>query len=389
MMKGWEWLTQPKTVYQHSFVLRVIVKSAVLFMLFNLVYAVAQPLDFIDSVSLYNSVIDGRERFPYADNPTEAYNISLDRLTAMFASHVVSDSGADDEIFRVFLIGDSSVWGWLLSPYETFSACLNREAHMTADNRRIEVFNLGYPVTNALKDLMILDYAMRYEPDAVVWLTTLESLYDRDLLNHAVITNNHESVSNLIAEYQLTLDASLLETDTNFLDETIIGQRRELADWLRHQMYGVMWASADFDHTNPRFFRAPMENFPDSEGIPSRDYIEIGNLAPDLLALDVLEAGAELADRHAVPLLLVNEPIFISNGINSDLRYNHLYPRWAYDAYRDLLTTQVNDNQWRFVDLWDAVPADHFTDFLPLHYDAEYTCNIANMLLPSILEMAN
>lgn len=388
-MKGWEWLTQPKTVYQRSFVLRVIIKAGVLFTLLNLVYAVAQPLDFIDGVSLYNNVIDGRERFPYADNPTEAYNISLDRLTAMFASHVVSDSSADDDTFRVFFIGDSSVWGWLLTPDDTFSACLNREAHMTIDNRQVEVFNLGYPVTNALKDLMILDYAMRYEPDAIVWLTTLESLYDRDLLNHAVITNNRESVIDLIAEYDLSLDANLLEDDSGFLDTTIIGQRRELADWLRHQMYGLMWASSDFDHTNPRFFRAPMENFPDSEGIPSRDYIEIGNLDADLLAFDVLDAGIALADNHDVPLLLVNEPIFISNGINSELRYNHLYPRWAYDVYREMLTAWVNDNQWRFVDLWDTVPADHFTDFLPLHYDAEYTCNVANTLLPLILEMAD
>ncbi|MCZ7670394.1 MAG: hypothetical protein M5U34_26160 [Chloroflexi bacterium] len=38
-----------------------------------------------------------------------------------------------------------------------------------------------------------------------------------------------------------------------------------------------------------------------------------------------------------VPVLLINEPMFISSGRNSDLRYNAFYPRWAYDQYREML----------------------------------------------------
>ena len=388
-MAGWDWLNKTEQPYNPRFVIRVIVKALILFVLLNVVYAVVQPLSTFDEITVYNTLIDGRERFPYADNPTEAYNISLDRLTAMFASHIVSDSANNDDEFRVFFIGDSSVWGWLLNTDETFNACLNNGNHFTEDGRRLQTYNLGYPVTNALKALMIIDYSLQYEPDAIVWLTTLEGLYDRDLLTNSVIVNNSDRVVELINRFDISLDSDLLEQEITFLDETIVGQRREIAELIRHQFYGVVWASSEFDHTDPHFFRAPMENLPDSEGIPGRGYIEIGNLDPDLISLDAISAGMTVASESDVPILLVNEPIFISNGINSDLRYNYLYPRWAYDSYREMLTEQVELNSWRFVDLWDYVPAQNFTDFLPLHYDAEYTCNVANELLPSILDMAN
>lgn len=41
----------------------------------------------------------------------------------MFASHVVS--GRPSAEFRVFLIGDSATWGWLLRNEETLAGQLN------------------------------------------------------------------------------------------------------------------------------------------------------------------------------------------------------------------------------------------------------------------------
>ena len=52
----------------------------------------------------------------------------------------------------------------------------------------------------------------------------------------------------------------------------------------------------------------------------------------------------------------VNEPILISNGLNSDIRYNFFYPRWAYDEYRLQLTEHAAGRNWRYLDLWDLVP---------------------------------
>jgi hypothetical protein len=78
------------------------------------------------------------------------------------------------------------------------------------------------------------------------------------------------------------------------------------------------------------------------------------------LSFDVIQAGHEHAGT--MPLLLINEPIFISDGTNSDLRYNLWYPRWAYDAYRDLLNAEATRAGWDYVDLWDFIDSTEFTD---------------------------
>jgi hypothetical protein len=71
-----------------------------------------------------------------------------------------------------------------------------------------------------------------------------------------------------------------------------------------------------------------------------------------------------------VPVLIVNEPTFISSGRNSDLRYNAFYPRWAYDAYRQLLANEAEARGWRYLDLWDIIPPEEFTD-TPVHLTLE------------------
>jgi hypothetical protein len=96
------------------------------------------------------------------------------------------------------------------------------------------------------------------------------------------------------------------------------------------------------------------------------------------LDIDFLGAGMEIAGD--VPILLVNEPIFISQGQNSDLRYNSFYPRWAYDDYRDLLAVETAENGWDYLDLWDSIPADEFTD-TPVHLTADGTAMLANLLM--------
>jgi hypothetical protein len=52
----------------------------------------------------------------------------------------------------------------------------------------------------------------------------------------------------------------------------------------------------------------------------------------------------------------------ISNGLNSDIRYNFFYPRWAYDEYRQLLNEQAAAHKWHYLDLWDLVPMQEFTN---------------------------
>ena len=62
--------------------------------------------------------------------------------------------------------------------------------------------------------------------------------------------------------------------------------------------------------------------------------------------------------------------MLISQGENSDLRYNFYYPRWAYDIYVREMQAQARENGWMYLDLFPLVPEQHFTNSA-IHLDPE------------------
>ena len=72
-----------------------------------------------------------------------------------------------------------------------------------------------------------------------------------------------------------------------------------------------------------------------------------------IFPLMFLKRGLEMVGD--VPLFIINEPMFISSGDNSDLRYNSFYPRWAYDQYREILGEKALSQNWIFMDMWDEI----------------------------------
>jgi len=363
------------------FALRVVLKAAALFVLVNLAFALLNPLPALGRLSIYNTLVPGRERLPYGENPAQSYNLSLYNVEAMFASHEISARKPADE-FRVLLIGDSSTWGYLLRPEDTLVSAINAAGYTTDDGRHIRAYNLGYPVMSLTKDLMLLDEAMHYQPDMVVWLVTLESFPRQKQLFPPLVQNNPERVRQLIQTYHLNLapnDPQLV--NLSFADRTLVGRRGDLADWLRLQLYGVAWASTGMDQFIPETFTPRQENF--DTDVTWQGYSPQA-LTSDELAFDVLTAG--MTGIGQIPALLVNEPIFVSVGENSDLRYNAYYPRWAYDAYRPLLAQTAQN--WNFLDLWQAVPADQFTDSA-VHYTPEGARQLAAQIGPTLVRLAN
>jgi len=385
---SWKWLTAPKAPYRWGFVIEVLIKAALIFVLINALFAALYPLDLnlLGRISIYNGLVPGRVRLPYGENPEQSYNLSLQDLDAMFASHVINGAAKAPDEYRVLLIGDSSVWGILLDPEETLSGVLNASRLRTAQGKRIRVFNLGYPVQSLLKDVLILQYALRYQPDLVVWLVTPESFAPQQQLITLIARENPELVRALISNYNLNLDPRDPQlVDPDFFGKTIIGQRRALADWLRLQYYGLMWGATGHDQTYPRFYEPRMEDFDTS--------INWHGLTPDTfkadaLAFDVLRAGVGEAAKAGVPLLLVDEPMFISRGKNSDVRYNFFYPRWLADRFRDAMNAQVSANNWHYIDLWNTIDPEFFTDSA-VHINPEGTRTLAGGIGAVIQSIAN
>ncbi len=77
-------------------------------------------------------------RLPFGENPTEAYNLSLYDLEAMFASHEINAGDKPSDEFRIILIGDSATWGTLLEPQDTLSGLINADGLTTSDGRQSE-----------------------------------------------------------------------------------------------------------------------------------------------------------------------------------------------------------------------------------------------------------
>jgi hypothetical protein len=164
---------------------------------------------------------------------------------------------------------------------------------------------------------------------------------------------------------------------------SLLGARRELADLIRLQIFGVMWAATGIDQDIPERFTRRQE---DLEATLDFHDLQPPDLKPEDLALDVLQAGHQAAGD--LPVLLVNEPMFISGGENSDLRYNFFYPRWAYDDYRQIMQTQALEQGWNYLDLWDAVENTEFTNSA-VHLTAEGTRQFAQRLGGAVTALGN
>lgn len=381
-MQTWKWLYNP--AFNWRFIRNVAIKTAALFVVLNLLFALLNPLPAFGRVSAYNVLFEGRDRLPYGENPSVAYNLSLYQIDAMFASHKLAGADHDGE-YRVLLIGDSSVWGILLKPKDTLAGQINAGDYRTADGKRVRAYNLGYPTMSLTKDLMLLDYAKRYHPDLIVWLFTLESFGQPTQLDSAIVQNNPDRVKPLIEKYDLNQDPNdprFVEPD--FQDKTIIRQRRALADLLRLQLYGVPWAITGIDQEYRADYTPRAVDLRDDDtwqGYKPQTFTE------NELAFDVLRAGAEIAGD--TPILFINEPIFVSDGENSDIRYNTWFPRWAYDDYRRLLTEEAEQNDWLLIDLWDTIPgADCYTDS-PVHLTPVCSATLGHLVAPAILQMAD
>jgi len=362
----------------------VLIKGLIIFLGVNLIFAWIQPLPSLGRISAYNRIFPGRKRLPYGENPQSAYNLSLYNLEAMLASHELNGVQKADDEFRIIMIGDSSTWGFLLPVENTTSEFMNLAGLSVPDRRQIQVYNLGYPVMSLTKDLLILSYALQFDPDLIIWPVTLESFpYDKQLFP-PLLQNNADAVRSLITTYNLNLDPDATELqERSPREHTIWGERRQLADLIRLQIYGTMWAATGIDQDIPETYTPRREDF---EADDSFHNLHPPNLNKNDLAFDVIAAGVQMAGD--MPVLIINEAMFISQGENSDIRYNFFYPRWAYDKYRHLLAEISAERGWEFLDAWDLIPAEEFTNSA-VHLTPDGAELFAKFIYEAILDLYN
>lgn len=332
----------------------VVLKALLLFIIFNLVLVLLPAHSQTKQISLYNSLVTGRERFPFGEAAQQAFNFSLYDLEAMFAAHTVSATRPDaDDVLRVFVLGDSSVWGTLLTNQETLTGQLNA-LDLQCGQKSVRFFNLGYPTISVSKDLMLLQRSLQEEPDAILWLTTLEAFPLDKQLASPLAANNLAAIEPLAEEFALPI--SIPKTDSSWWERTVFGHRRAMADWIRLQLYAIPYAATGVDQIYPEYEPAAW----DLEADQSYYQFSPPNLPKQQMLYQSLPAAQDMLGQ--IPLVVVNEPIMISAGENSDIRYNYFYPRWAYDQYRRDLADITGEHSINLIDAWDWVDAHQFTN---------------------------
>ena len=359
-----------------KFFRNVLLKALLLFLVFNLVLVSLPPVSNTEQLSIYNNLVPGRPRFPFGENPQQAYNLSLYDVDAMYAALRVSAAPYEDDALRVFVFGDSSVWGTLLTPQETLTGQLN-QLNLSCNNQPLDFYNLGYPTISVTKDLMLMDRVKVYQPDMVLWLTTLEALPQDKQLASPLAANNPARIEKINVEYQMGL--TVPEAQTNWWSKTLWGRRRAIADWIRLQLYGIPWAATGIDQIYPAYQPAAW----DLEADQNYYDFQPPQIPDGALAYSAFDAGKKLWGD--TPLLLVNEPIMISSGENSDIRYNYFYPRWAYDQYRESMIDLSIDQDIDYVDAWDWVAAQDFTNSA-IHMNAAAEAGFAERLAAKVLK---
>jgi hypothetical protein len=167
------------------------------------------------------------------------------------------------------------------------------------------------------------------------------------------VENNPVLINSLIKKFQLSFSTN----EIKILDNSIIKQKRNLADLIRHQLYGILWAGSGIDQVYPQEINPAQRDFePDAtfKGF-EQDQFDENDLAADV----ILNAADRLSKME---FIVINEPILISSGKNSDIRYNFYYPRWAYDKYRNIIKTTLTKSGILYYDFWNLVPESEFTN---------------------------
>jgi hypothetical protein len=342
--------------------LRVLIKAGCLFAALNVAFALLNPP--LGKITLYNSVVPGRLRFPYEEKPffyLVGYNAPIfEDFDAMFGTHVIAKKKPSGE-FRLVVLGDSATWGFGLRANETLTEQINRLDIQTCDGRKLRAYNLGFPFSYLTRDLLILDKAMDYQPDMVFWLITLSTLEPKPAETN-FIAPHAERYLRLAETYDLKLSHfSPPIQEPSFWEKTLVGQRKRLKNIALMQALGVLWAATGIDDH---------ETLQPPPGVPTSDVTqdlhyegrlpEEGPALFSSLLTDVLTAASGVAGE--VPVILVNEPIFVADGQNHHVRYNGFYPRWVYDEYREFMSHWAQKRDYGWLDYWNALPAVDFTD---------------------------
>jgi hypothetical protein len=332
--------------------MRVIIKALILFIGLNLLLNSFPNL----SYPVFRQLLPKLSKFPiyavyYDSQSAHGFGVqNVFDINVLFNTHLISYEQKPANQYRIIFIGDSTVRDGDIYSMVNQQACGGKTLH---------AYDLGYYGASATKDLMLLQGAMKYSPDLIVWPLTSRTL-SGEPKDFALA--NPEDLNNLISNDGLLLPANKSFTNgmSLFSEEGKIRlQTRLFFDYevlfpaIRSPQKIILTAAND----------VKAANLTNQEAAPGNgDY-----------SFSALMAASQIAGD--VPLMLIDMP-----------RPSSVITQADYLQYRQEMLSLNAEGHWSYFDLSNLIPDKDFID--KIHRNADGETLFDKAVLPAIMEIA-
>jgi hypothetical protein len=292
---------------------------------------------------------------------------------------------------RIFLVGNSAVFGFPLPVEETAWGILN--PRLGEADPPAHVFNLGFVFSYQLKEALILHEALAYGPDAIVHGVTLDDFIHRAPIRWPQLATFFETNRSALAELADAGASGLGEPLSRYRElqgeadppSEAFGLLRQAGLLLRAGLEAnARWLLRDV------LLSPALVPRPEPEVDPPRDRYDCGERRAwfeehfqgwrDWNVLAYLE---QVQRETGARVLVVNWPVAHEPR---GACYNARYPASDLAAYNAWLAEETHARGLRYLDLHDLLPARDFVD--SLHPNARGQYRVASRVREELLALA-
>jgi hypothetical protein len=328
---------------------------------------------------------DGESRLLYSKGVNDNLADIVIPIDAALATHKISCHPKTQDEYRVIFIGDSQTTS------AVYSEIINAD-NLHVAGKKVVAYNLGWPGTDIVQDVLILDAAMQYQPDLVVLSVTAASFNDVAYPNDNPVgwfrTINKRRLAALSRKFDLQdwFEASM-QPEAWYEQWVAIDNSEWIMNpiipaWINRFSYLSNFTKVDYlaeYHRTDYYINKPIpptaiyhSDDPGFMGMPNTIW-------------KFLNVAQQLSDQHQAKLMLINEPTFNNPSVDNNDKYSNFYEKKLYDRYRVALKKFADKYHFWYFDWWDIVPPDAFTDS-PLHMIPEASKSVTEKIISVMVQ---
>jgi len=232
---------QPTPKAHDWHVMRAFIKALILYVLFNGCYLITQPVQNGLLPTLYNGLVPGRVRFE------GAAEFNLHRI---LDDHIIRQATADT--YNIVFLGSSEMWGNRSQSDIAVPNVMDGYGLSTVEGRPVRVYNLGLPLPDAFKDLILAQFlSEQHIPiDLIIIPYNYRSFAWPKI--HGLVNYNPTYARYIVDLYDL--DGPVLLAKNAPIEGSLWGDRETLRRWLIGQSLFPQWlfAHRDLERTAPQ-----------------------------------------------------------------------------------------------------------------------------------------